>query len=195
MGKRLAFCAFAIVALCACSLPFGLRRVFSVQTARPTVSITESDSIVYFVGSFEDYGGQRLIVGCDSFLYPVDTGSARGGDALHDMRLALEALFDPQAPHDIAEPFDWILDLGLFVESIQIDGGFAEVLLGGRLWGIGSCGDAILEAQIMQTIFQFDEIDRARVRDSAMNLRQITDMSDRFSQEALYNFVYTRADY
>ena len=85
--------------------------------------------------------------------------------------------------------------MGLFVESIQIDDGFAEVLLGGRLWGIGSCGDAILEAQIMQTIFQFDEIDRARVRDSAMNLRQITDMSDRFSQEALYNFVYTRADY
>ena len=99
MGKRLAFCAFAIVALCACSLPFGLRRVFSVQTARPTVSITESDSIVYFVGSFEDYGGQRLIVGCDSFLYPVDTGSAPRTGATRSMTcgLALEALFDPQA--------------------------------------------------------------------------------------------------
>ena len=73
--------------------------------------------------------------------------------------------------------------------------GFAEVMLGGRLRGIGACGDAILEAQILHTIFQFDEIDRARVRDAAMNLRQITDASDRFSQEELRQFIYTRADY
>ena len=196
MRGRLICGAFVILALCSCSLPFGTRLLFSPKAAQSVDSPALDDSrIHYWVGSFESYGGAGVSVGCDSYLYPVDSGQAQTGDAADDMRVALEALFDPQQTHEFAETAAWLLDLGLRVESIDIEDGMAEIRLGGRLRGIGTCGDAILEAQIMQTIFQFAEIERARITDGVMNLRQITDMSDRFSQAELRDFIYTRADF
>ena len=123
--SRLILCVFIILALCACSLPFGLRLLFTRNAAESVESpAADEDRILYWVGSFEKYDGARVRVGCDSYLYPVDTGLARSGDADQDMRLALDALFDPQQSHEFAETQDWILDLSLWVESIDIDAGF-----------------------------------------------------------------------
>ena len=78
------------------------------------------------------------------------------------------------------------------VAGIHIDEGLAEIRLSGPLKGIGTCGDAILEAQILQTVFQFSDISRARITDSETNLRQIVDMSDRLSEEELKAYIYER---
>ena len=93
------------------------------------------------------------MVGCESYLLPVSTATERGDDLAGDLQAALEALFDPEQAHPVAETEDWVKQLNLSVESISIVDGEAEVNLGGTLMGIGSCGDAILEAQILPDCF------------------------------------------
>ncbi len=111
---------------------------------------------------------------------------------VNDLQVALEALFDSEQNHPAAETEDWVKQLNLSVESISIVDGEAVVDLGGGLMGIGSCGDAILEAQILQSIFQFESIECALARDGQFNLRRVTDMSERFTVEQLRNHVYLR---
>jgi len=125
----------------------------------------------------------------------VDTGILRSDDTSRDLRLALAALFSPDQTHPVVENFfDWVKKLELVVEDISIQDGEARVLLAGGLMGIGTCGDAVLEAQIIQTVFQFETIERVMVTDGVMNLLEITDMSDLRSQEERANYVYTRPE-
>ena len=148
----------------------------------------------FWLGSHSNYRGGGIQVGCASYLLPVDIAMARGRDTLAELSLALNALFDPEQGHpdSAVETEDWIKLLGLSVTGVHIDDGMAEITLGGRLRGIGSCGDAILEAQILQTVFQFTDIKRARITDGETNLRQIVDMSDRLSGVERRNYVYQR---
>jgi len=155
----------------------------------------DKKTIQFWVGDESDYQGAGFKVGCDSYLLPVDTGILRSDDAIKDLRLALAALFSPDQTHPVVENFfDWVKKLGLVVEDISIQDGEARVLLAGGLMGIGTCGDAVLEAQIIQTVFQFETIERVMVTDGAMNLLEITDMSDLRSQEERANYVYTRPE-
>lgn len=158
--------------------------------------VSEELKTQIWLGSFSNYYGQGIEVGCESYLLPVDIGFARGRNTLAELTLALSALFDPKQKHPSTdvETEDWIKELGLSVAGIYIDEGMAEVRLSGQLKGIGTCGDAILEAQILQTIFQFSDVGRARITDGEANLRQITDTSDRFSQGELKKYIYNRDD-
>ena len=150
----------------------------------------------FWLGSFSNYQGRGLEVGCKSYLLPVDAGMARGDNTLAELSLALSALFDPERGHPDGnvETEDWIKELDLSVAGIHIDQGFAEIALGGPLRGIGTCGDAILEAQILQTVFQFSDIKRARITEGDMNLRQVVDMSDMLSTEELRAYIYDREE-
>ena len=150
----------------------------------------------FWVGSFDNYRGHGILVGCDSYLLPVDIGRERGRRTAAELSLALSALFDPEQSHPDAdvETQDWIKELDLSVASVTIDQGMAEIILDGRLMGIGTCGDAILEAQILQTVFQFDDIAGARISDGARNLREIVDMSDMLSQRERQEYIYERAE-
>ena len=158
--------------------------------------VSEELKTQIWLGSFSNYYGQGIEVGCESYLLPVDIGFARGRNTLAELTLALSALFDPEQNHPVAdvETEDWIKELSLSVAGIHIDEGMAEVRLSGQLKGIGTCGDAILEAQILQTIFQFSDVRRARITDGETNLRQITDVSDRFSEGELKEYIYDRDD-
>ena len=150
----------------------------------------------FWVGSFDNYQGRGIRVGCDSYLLPVDTGLERGSNTLAELSLALSALFDPAHGHPAAdlETEDWIKQLGLSVAGIHIADGLAEITLGGQLRGIGTCGDAILEAQILQTVFQFSDIKRARISDGETNLLEIVDMSELRSPAERETFIYDRTD-
>ena len=154
----------------------------------------EEPKTQFWLGSFSNYQGQGIEVGCQSYLLPVDTGLARGRNTLAELSLALSALFAPEQrhPNGKVETEDWIKELGLSVAGIHIDEGMAEITLNGPLKGIGSCGDAILEAQILQTVFQFSDIARARITDGETNLREIVDMSDRLSEEERAEYIYQR---
>ena len=165
-----------------------------VYTRPDDSKIGDEEAIKFWVGSFSDFESQGIMVGCESYLLPVSTRIARGDDLVNDLQFALEALFDPEQNHSVAETEDWVKQLNLSVESISIVDGEAVVDLGGGLMGIGSCGDAILEAQILQTIFQFESIESALVRDGRFNLRQVTDMSERFTLEQLRDHVYLRPE-
>ncbi len=156
--------------------------------------LSEGLKTQFWLGSFSNYQGRGIEVGCESYLLPVDTGLARGSNTLAELSLALSALFDPERNHpDLdVETEDWIKLLGLSVAGIHIDEGTAEITLSGRLMGIGTCGDAILEAQILRTVFQFADIRRARITDGEMNLREVVDMSDRLSEDERRAYIYER---
>ncbi len=161
-----------------------------------TEFIADASTTQIWLGSFSNYQGRGIEVGCASYLLPVDIGLPRGRNTLAELSLALSALFDPERNHPDSdvETEDWIKQLGLSVAGIHIDEGMAEITLGGRLRGIGSCGDAILEAQILQTVFQFSDISRARITDGAINLWEVVDMSDRLSAEERRIYIYDRDD-
>ncbi len=148
----------------------------------------------FWLGSHSNYRGGGIQVGCASYLLPVDIAMARGRNTLAELSLALSALFDPEQSHPDAdvETEDWIKLLGLTVAGIHIDEGMAEITLSGQLKGIGACGDAILEAQILQTVFQFSDVSRARITDGETNLREIVDMSDQLSEEERRDYIYQR---
>jgi len=159
-----------------------------------TSFVSEELKTQIWLGSFSNYQGGGIEVGCESYLLPVDAGLARGRNTLAELSLALSALFDPARNHPAAdvETEDWIKELGLSVAGIHIDEGMAEITLNGQLKGIGTCGDAILEAQILQTVFQFSDIVRAKITDGETNLWEIVDMSDRLSEEKRREYIYER---
>lgn len=157
-----------------------------------TESAAHSETIKFWVGSDFNYQGGGKPVGCGSFLLQVDTGIARSADIEGDLQIALEALFNPARTHPAVETFDWIKQLELGIESLSFREGAAQVQLSGTLLGIGSCGDAILEAQILQTIFQFDVVGYAYVSDGVTNLWEIVDQSGRLRPEQRRHWVYER---
>ena len=82
--------------------------------------------------------------------------------------------------------------MNLHAYDISIENGHAIVNIGFKLHGIGTCADPIIEGQIIQTIFQFDEIQTAKVIiNGDGNLRQLVDQSGRLD---IIDYVYTRPD-
>lgn len=59
--------------------------------------------------------------------------------------------------------------------------------IGGKFQNVGTCIDSIIERQIIQTIFQFDDIQSATVMNGDMNFRQFVDMS---GDPALKDHIY-----
>ena len=198
MRLKWVLCFFLVLVVSTCHLAIGQQPTPTSNSIPPSAQDTQSDdeeTIKFWVGSFSDYESQGIMVGCESYLLPLSTTIERGDDLVSDLQIALEALFDPEQNHPVAETEDWVKQLDLSVESISIVDGDAEVNLGGTLMGIGGCGDAILEAQILQTVFQFKTLERAKVTDGVTNLREATHtMHDVLSPEQRKNFVYTRPE-
>lgn len=184
-----------------CALAFSALAQAPTPTAQIDDAAAEADSqtkesktISFWLGAYENYADSGIPYGCDGFLLPVDTDIERSGDTVQDLRAALEALLSPDHNHPQAETEDWLKTLGLGVADLTLSEGFAEVKLSGRLMGIGSCGDALMEGQILQTVFQFEDIKRVRVSDGLTNLWEITDLTDWHSREYRENYVYERPD-
>ncbi len=184
-------CALAFGALAQAPTPTAQMYDAAAETDRQT---GDSNTIRFWLGAYENYADSGIAYGCDGFLLPVDTDIERSGDTLQDLRAALEALLSPEQMHPQAETEDWLKTLGLRVAGISISEGFAEVALDGALLGIGSCGDALMEGQILRTVFQFDDIKRVRVSDGLTNLWEITNLTDWHSREYRENYVYARPD-
>lgn len=188
-----------------CALAFSAFSASLAQTPTPSAQLDDaaaeadsqtgdSNTIRFWLGAYANYAESGIPYGCDGFLLPVDTGTERSGDTVHDLRAALEALLSPDHNHPQAETEDWLKTLGLGVAGISISEGFADVALDGALMGIGGCGDALMEGQILRTVFQFEEIERVRVSDGLTNLWEITDLTDWHSREYRKNYVYARPD-
>ncbi len=189
-----------------CALAFSAISASLAQAPTPTAQMDaragavadsqteKSKTISFWVGAYENYADSGIAYGCDGFLLPVETNIERSGDAALDLRAALEALLSPDFQHPEAETEDWLKTLGLRVADVSVREGFAEVALDGALTGIGSCGDALMEGQILQTVFQFEGIERVRVSDGVTNLWEITDLTDWYSRKYRKNYIYSRPD-
>ena len=174
---------------------FGLSLIG--QEATPAAADGEAEdekTIQFWVGTFENYEEEGIPYGCGSYLLPVDSGLSPSGNPYADLSSALEALFNPDLDHPEAETEDWLKGLELSLEEITLVQGEAVVTLSGQLLGIGSCGDAIMEGQILQTVFQFDAIERVKISDGETNLWEIIDQSDTLSDEERQNYVYERPE-
>ena len=183
----LAFSAFA-------QAPTPTAQLDASAAAAANAQAGENQTIHFWVGAYENYADSGIPYGCDGFLLPVDTNIERSGDVAPDLRTALEALLSLDHNHPQAETEDWLKTLGLGVADVSLSEGFADIALDGRLMGIGSCGDALMVGQILQTVFQFEDIERVRVSDGVTNLWEITDLTDWYSREYRKNYVYARPD-
>ena len=74
LTRRFLLSLAAVLFLSACGLPFGLSYFFSVRHDAP-------QPIRFWVGAFDDHTGEGALVGCDSWLLPVDTSRVRSGNA------------------------------------------------------------------------------------------------------------------
>jgi len=180
--KRFLFCS---IALASGILSVSLAHAGDARTA-------DDEAIQVWVGTYEDHQEEGIAYGCGAFLLPVDTEIARSGSPYIDLRVALEALFNPELDHPSAETEGWLKGLGLTVQEISLVEGAADIRLGGELTGIGSCGDAIMEGQLLRTVFQFDFIERVKISDGVSNLWQIVDQRDRLSEQELKSYIYER---
>ena len=131
-----------------------------------------------------------MVVGCESYLFPILTDDFIGDDLSSNITLALTAMFDANRNLPTVYNNFWNTQ-SLTVESVEVNGGDVVVNIGGNMMGIGTCGDPILEGQMLQTIFQFDDVQTVKVVNDERNLRELVDMS---GLEPLTDYVYTRPD-
>ncbi len=148
---------------------------------------TNQEVLQFWVGT-ETNSANAIEAGC-GYIIPITTNHIATGDTKADITTALTALFDPNQVVPSSNYDKLLSQSNLFVESVTLDQGHATIKIGGNLQGWGVCADPIFEAQITQTIFQFEDIQSAIVMNGEMNLRQFVDMSGRPSVK---DHIYTR---
>lgn len=131
--------------------------------------------IEYYAASDGNYSDRTIPVGCDGWLAPIDTDTFATGDTARDVNMALTALFDPNRFNPSSAYDNLLKDKNLFVRSVTINNGQANIEIGNQLMGIGTCADALMEAQIVRTVFQFADINSAKIIIGDQNLHQLTD--------------------
>jgi len=150
---------------------------------------SQQDFLEYWLISEVDSPIDGIQVGCESYIVPVATEKIATGNTIEDLTTALNDLLAPNQQY-LDGVTNYILeDQNLFVDSVTLDNDHATVQIGGQLYGLGTCADPIFEGQIVQTIFQFEEIQSVTVMNGGMNLREFVDMSDRPS---IPDHIYTR---
>jgi len=150
------------------------------------------EPIQYWVGQ-EGFGAptEDIVVGCDSYITPIDVDNLVSGDLRLDIEIALQSLIDPNR---------WIPDIytqlwknqNVTIESVTVNGSHVDVQIGGQVMAGGVCSDPILEGQFIQTIFQFGGVQSAKVMNGDRNLRQFIDQSGR---PDVVDYVYTRSNF
>lgn len=147
--------------------------------------------IEYWVISSKSDHTRAIQLGCESYIVPRKTAMLYTDDTLADLNTAFRGLFlynpDPENADNLMA--NYLRDQSLFIEQASLEDGHLTVNIGGELQGVGVCIDPVIEGQIIQTIFQFEDIERATVMNGDINLRQFVDMSGRPS---IQDHIYTR---
>lgn len=149
-----------------------------------------SNIVQFWVGIESNSVADTIPVGCGSYITPIISNSMKTDDTVDDLHEAFDALFDPDRKNPSTVFTNYLNDQNLKAFDITLADGHAIVNIGPKLHGIGTCADPIIEGQIIQTIFQFEEIQTAKVIvNGDFNLRQIVDQS---GDPSLVDYVYTR---
>ncbi|GEM_PF-2221979 len=150
----------------------------------------ESTLIAYWVGAEIGSPDTDVVVGCETYLTPMQLDNPITGNLQQDVETALRALLDSNRWIPPIYTNLW-KDQNLTVDDVTISDGHAEIEIGGQLMGGGVCSDPILVGQMIETIFQFDQIQSARVMNGTLNLQQLVDQS---GLEDLTDYTYTRSN-
>lgn len=179
------------IAAASCLANINLIEVGQPLHVPPTAEATTLNrpaSVIFYAIATD--GREGIAVGCGDTAVAVITGIPPTGDTLTDLQVALQYLIDYRTATAAPGLSTALTIAGASLDTVAINDGLAVIEVDAPLTLIGVCGDARLEAQVLLTVFQFDEIERARIRFGGVNLKQQLDLSGQTGDDA----VYTRAD-
>ena len=167
-------------------------------TARPSAtpdldSGSETGFLEIYLMSRGDAGDYGIPVGCGDSATIMETAEIVTGTLSEHVRAELQYLLDL----DIGDPitategqvnplFGQIIEL----REVIVTGDQVTIEMGGSLQLVGTCYDALLEAQLVMTALHYPQINSARIIVGGRNARQVFDTSGLVGPNA----VYTRAD-
>lgn len=149
--------------------------------------------IEYWIISSIEESDKAIDVGCGSYIVPRKTPTTVSDDTLADLNTALRWLMTASPTERDGDHISnsYWLDQGLFIEHAEIHDGHADIDIGGVYHEVSDCIDSVLEAQFVQTVFQFDDIQTAKITNGETNFRQFIDTSGKLK---VADHIYARSD-
>lgn len=136
-----------------------------------------SSNIRFYLIAPEDNGISGTPVGCGDSIVAVSAEKAVTGNLQNNLRAALESLFSlEEENYGRAGLITNLHTTNMQVESISVEGNSVTINLEGIFSLVGVCSDARMQAQILHTIFQFPQVNRAAVYINGENMKQLFDM-------------------
>lgn len=139
----------------------------------------------------DDNGASGPAVGCGDSAVEVWRDRMLSGSTALDLEASVEELLSIRSPTygQSGYAHAWS-HTDLDVQSVTVIGDRVNIELTGTFSLIGTCADARMEAQLLLTVFQYTQVERAMIRINGQNMKQLFDMSGVMEGEALY----TRSD-
>lgn len=159
-----------------------------VPPSPASTNLDRPASIIFYAIATD--GREGIDVGCGDTAVAVASGITPSGDTAADLLFALQALIDYRTATAAPGLSTALTIAGAPITTLAINDGLAVIEIDEPLTLVGVCGDARLEAQVLLTIFQFSDIERARISFGGVNLKQQLDLSGQTTADA----VYTRDD-
>lgn len=129
-----------------------------------------------------------IIVGCDSYMTTIDTGIERTGNVSQDIETALNEMFTANTAffeESVAITNFW--GGGDFIaETNTFEGSRVNLDISGELLLQGACSDAVMEAQLLLTIFDNNLVEEAYITINGENMKQIFDASGTVAEDTPY---------
>lgn len=154
----------------------------------PSANVDRPASVIFYVIATD--GRDGIEVGCGDTAVAVAAGVPPSGNTLTDLQVALQYLLDYRNATAAPGLATALTISGAQLERVSLENGRATIAIDLPLTLVGVCNDARLEAQLLLTIFQFEDINAALITFGGVNLKQQLDLSGASGPDA----VYTRAD-
>lgn len=126
-------------------------------------------------------------VGCGDSVVPVSRARPRSGVLAEDIRASLEELFAiEQTTYGQSGLIHTFPGSEIAVTGVALNDLTLAVTLSGDIPLAGVCADPLIEAQILYTLFEYQDFESALIIVDGQNLRQLMDQSGTVTADALY---------
>lgn len=143
-------------------------------TSSPSTSVSGKNKVKIFLVALEDAGKQGKKFGCDDSLISEDRDIPQTDKIEDKIKGALETLLTfKDNQYTKGGTYSALANADIKVESVNVMGDVAEVLLSGALRLGGECDDPRVVEQLKETILQFPEVKKA---DIYLNGRSLDDV-------------------
>lgn len=140
-------------------------------TVSPSSSTTATTQVKIFMIAMNDNGASGIKIGCGDSAVAV-TREAPQTQAV--LRAAMEQLVSIKDKYyGESGLYNPLYQSNLTLQSAVINNGKATVKFTGTLTLVGTCEDARIEAQFMQTALQFNSVSNAEIFINGKNLKDL----------------------